>query len=439
MSHSSNHPAHGSGFNIQRPINKNDVKVLSLASLGGALEYYDFIIFIFFAAIFSGQFFPADLSPFWKTLNTYGTFAVAYFMRPVGGVIMAHFGDLIGRKRMFTLSILLMALPTLCIGFLPTFDKIGYAAPLLLLTMRILQGIAIGGEIPGAWVFVSEHVPNNRVGLANGMVTSGLTAGILLGSLMALLINSSFSKADIADFAWRIPFIVGGLMGFVAVYLRRYLHETPIFKEMQARKALYQGIPMAAIFKNHKASVLISIITTWLLTAGIVVVILFAPKLMESDNFNIPAKITLMMQSITIIALSFGCLVTGKLCDALGSGKTFILMCTGLAISSSLFYHNIGQVDYSTLTFLYAVTGFFVGIAGGVPYVMVRAFPANIRFTGLSFSYNLSYAIFGGLTPLFLGIVNKINPLSASYYVLFLSIVGVGCGFYLLKNSQQHH
>jgi len=107
-----------------RPLNQNDIKVLSLASLGGALEFYDFIIFIFFASIFSNQFFPADLSPFWKTLNTYGTFAIAYFMRPVGGVIMAHFGDLVGRKRMFTLSIVLMALPTFCIGLLPTFEHI---------------------------------------------------------------------------------------------------------------------------------------------------------------------------------------------------------------------------------------------------------------------------------------------------------------------------
>lgn len=397
------------------------------------MEYYDFIIFIFFASIFSGQFFPADLSPFWKTLNTYGVFAIAYFMRPVGGVIMAHFGDLIGRKKMFTLSIVLMALPTLCIGFLPTFDHIGYAAPILLMLMRMLQGIAIGGEIPGAWVFVSEHVPKNRVGIANGMVTSGLTLGILLGSLIALLINSYFSKADIADYAWRIPFIVGGLLGFVTVYLRRYLHETPVFKEMQERKTLNQGLPIATVWQHHKPAILISILATWLLTAGIVVVILFAPELMKSELFKIPAKVALTMQSLTIVALACGCIFTGRMCDLFGAGKTFMAMCTGLAICSSVFYHSIGHVDYVTLAMMYAVTGFFVGIVGGVPFIMVHAFPPNIRFSGLSFSYNLSYAIFGGLTPLFLGIVNKINPLSGSYYVLFLSIMGVFCGIYLLR------
>jgi len=420
-----------------RALNRNDIKVLSLASLGGALEYYDFIIFIFFASTFSGQFFPADLSPFWITLNTYGAFAIAYFMRPIGGVIMAHFGDLLGRKRMFTLSIVLMALPTFCIGFLPTFAHIGFAAPILLLAMRMLQGIAIGGEIPGAWVFVSEHVPAKRVGLANGMVTSGLTLGILLGSLMALLINSSFSKSDIADFAWRIPFLVGGVLGFVTVYLRRYLHETPVFKEMQALKQLSQGFPIATVWKDHKPSILISILATWLLTAGIVVVILFAPELMKSAAFNIPAKVTLTMQSLTIVALAMGCVFSGQMCDRYGVGKTFMFMCSGLAVSSSFFYHSIGQADYLTLTVMYVITGFFVGSAGCVPSIMVHAFPAKIRFSGLSFSYNLSYAVFGGLTPLLLGIVNKINPLSASYYVLFLSIMGVLCGWYLLKNSAE--
>lgn len=418
-----------------RLLNGNDIKILSLASLGGALEYYDFIIFIFFAKTFGDQFFPADLSSFWKTLNTYGTFAIAYFMRPVGGVIMAHFGDLLGRKRMFTLSIVLMALPTFCIGFLPTFEHIGYAAPLLLLLMRMLQGIAIGGEIPGAWVFVSEHVPAQRVGIANGMVTAGLTLGILLGSLMALFINSNFSKSDMAAYAWRIPFFVGGLLGFIAVYLRGYLQETPVFKEMQAMKTLNQGLPIATVWKEHKPAILISILATWLLTAGIVVIILFAPELMKSPYFNIPAQVALTMQSFTIVALASGCIFTGWLCDKFGVGKVFIGIGAALAISSSIFYHSIGHVDYMTLAIMYGITGFFVGIVGSVPYVMVHAFPAKIRFSGLSFSYNLSYAVFGGLTPLFLGYVNAINPLSASYYVVFLSILGMFCGWYLLKNS----
>ena len=157
-----------------RWLNRDDYRTLSLSSLGGALEFYDFVIYVFYAKIISEMFFPSDLSPFWAMLNTYGIFAAGYFFRPLGGLVMAHFGDLIGRKRLFALSIFLMALPTLFIGLMPTFATIGYAAPVLLLLMRIVQGIAIGGEIPAAWTFVSEHVPPKHVGFANGTLTAGL-------------------------------------------------------------------------------------------------------------------------------------------------------------------------------------------------------------------------------------------------------------------------
>ncbi len=160
---------------------------------------------------------------------------------------MAHFGDLVGRKKMFTLSILLMALPTLAIGLLPTYISVGIVAPLLLLLMRILQGAAIGGEVPGAWVFVAEHVPEKRIGIACGTLTAGLTVGILLGSVVATLINTSLTPQGIHDGGWRIPFLLGGVFGLIAMYLRRWLQETPIFLEMQQRKALAQELPVKAV------------------------------------------------------------------------------------------------------------------------------------------------------------------------------------------------
>ena len=221
-----------------RPLNRQDYKTLSLAALGGALEFYDFIIFVFFAVVIGELFFPADIPEWLRQFQTFGIFAAGYLARPLGGIIMAHFGDLIGRKRMFTLSIILMALPTLLIGLLPTYAVLGIAAPLLLLLLRILQGAAIGGEVPGAWVFVAEHVPARRVGVACGTLTAGLTAGILLGSLVATAINRGMSPGDVSDWGWRLAFVLGGVFGIVAMYLRRWLHETPVFAEMQQRKAV---------------------------------------------------------------------------------------------------------------------------------------------------------------------------------------------------------
>lgn len=138
-----------------RKLTLQDYKTLTLAALGGALEFYDFIIFVFFAVVIGQLFFPPEMPDWLRQAQTFGIFAAGYLARPLGGVVMAHFGDLLGRKRMFMLSILLMTLPTLAIGLLPTYAAIGIWAPLLLLAMRVLQGAAIGGEVPGAWVFVS--------------------------------------------------------------------------------------------------------------------------------------------------------------------------------------------------------------------------------------------------------------------------------------------
>lgn len=221
-----------------RRLNHQDYKTLALAALGGALEFYDFIIFVFFAAVVGALFFPPDMPEWLRLVQTFGIFAAGYLARPLGGIIMAHFGDRIGRKRMFSLSILLMALPTLAMGMLPTYQTIGIAAPLLLLLMRVLQGAAIGGEVPGAWVFVAEHVPPQRIGFACGVLTSGLTSGILLGSLVATWLNSWLTPQEVLAGGWRIPFFLGGLFGLMAMYLRRWLHETPVFLAMQARRAL---------------------------------------------------------------------------------------------------------------------------------------------------------------------------------------------------------
>jgi MFS family permease len=142
-----------------QPLTIAEFRTLSLASLGGALEFYDFIVFIFFIGVISKLFFSPSLPDWVRQIQTFGIFAAGYLARPLGGIVMAHFGDTRGRKRMFTLSVLLMAISTLLIGFLPTYRSLGLTAPVLLLAMRVTQGVAIGGEAPGGWVFVAEHAP----------------------------------------------------------------------------------------------------------------------------------------------------------------------------------------------------------------------------------------------------------------------------------------
>ncbi len=368
----------------QRPLTRSDYKTLSLSALGGALEFYDFIIFVFFATVVGKLFFPADMPEWLRQLQTFGLFAAGYLARPLGGVIMAHFGDLLGRKRMFTLSIFMMAVPTLIMGLLPTYAQIGIWAPLALLLLRVIQGAAIGGEVPGAWVFVAEHVPARHVGYACGTLTSGLTAGILLGSLVATAINSFYSATEVQDYAWRIPFLLGGVFGLFSVYLRRWLHETPVFAELQQRKALAEEVPLKAVVRDHRGAVLVSMLLTWVLSAAIVVVILMTPTVLQSV-YGFDAATALKANSLAIVCLTLGCIVAGRMADRYGAGLTFVAGSVLLALVSWSFYGNL-KAHPDWLFPLYALTGFFVGIVGAVPYVMVNAFPPVVRFSGLSFS-----------------------------------------------------
>ncbi len=418
-----------------RRLNRQDYKTLSLAALGGALEFYDFIIFVFFAAVIGDLFFPADIPDWLRQVQTFAIFAAGYLARPLGGLIMAHFGDSQGRKKMFSLSILLMALPTLAMGLLPTYATLGIAAPILLLLLRVLQGAAIGGEVPGAWVFVAEHVPEKRIGFACGTLTAGLTAGILLGSVVATLVNSAFGPQGILSGAWRIPFLLGGVFGFIALYLRRWLQETPIFVEMKARKALAAELPLKAVVVKHKHEIAISMLLTWLLSAGIVVVILMTPTLLQKQ-YGIPTAQALQANSLATVMLLVGCICAGFAADRFGASKTFIVGSLLLAVCSWIFYRTVGA--HPELLFpCYALVGLSVGVVGAVPYVMVRAFPAEVRFTGIAFSYNVAYAIFGGLTPIFVTLIMAVTPLAPAYYVLALSAIGLLVGIWLKRDGKR--
>ncbi|WPN55302.1 MULTISPECIES: MFS transporter [unclassified Pseudomonas] len=416
-----------------RPLTRNDYKTLSLSALGGALEFYDFIIFVFFAAVVGQLFFPPDMPEWLRLVQTFGIFSAGYLARPLGGIVMAHFGDLLGRKKMFTLSIFMMAVPTLIMGLLPTYAQIGIWAPMLLLLMRVIQGAAIGGEVPGAWVFVSEHVPQRHMGYACGTLTSGLTAGILLGSLVATLIHSVFTPIEVSDYAWRIPFLLGGVFGLFAVYLRRWLHETPVFAELQLRKALAEEMPLRTVLREHRGAIAISMLLTWLLSAAIIVVILMTPTTLQTI-YLFPATTALQANSLAIVFLCFGCVASGALADRLGAGRVFVFGSAALLIVTWTFYHCL--FDHPDWLFpLYALAGLFVGTIGAVPFVMVKAFPAAVRFSGLSFSYNLAYAIFGGLTPIAVTLLLKASPMGPAYYMAIICLIGIVIGSYLWKRG----
>ncbi|TDK38912.1 MFS transporter [Rhizobium deserti] len=412
-----------------RRLTSQDFRTLGLAALGGALEFYDFIIFVFFASVIGKLFFPPDMPDWLVLIQTFGIFAAGYLVRPLGGIVLAHYGDLFGRKRVFSFSILLMALSTLGMAAMPTYATIGVFAPILLVVMRLLQGAAIGGEVPGAWTFVAEHVPFRRVGFACGFLCSGLTLGILLGSFIATIINSVFLPETIAAWAWRLPFLLGGLFGLLAVWLRRWLQETPIFTEMKQSRALVPELPLKAVLRDYPHGVIISVLLTWVLSAGIVVTTLMTATFLQKLYGYTPQQ-SLAATSFGTLFLIFGTAAAGAIVDKVGSGRFFTVAGVFFGAATWAFY-SYAAVSLTVVFVLYAIMGLAVGMVGAVPYVMVRAFPARVRFSGLSFSYNISYAIFGGLTPIAVTSLLAVNPMAHAWYLLFIAALTTGLGIYL--------
>jgi MFS family permease len=413
-----------------------DIRTLALAALGGALEFYDFVVFVFFALPLSHLFFPRETAPWLAQLQVYGIFAAGYLARPLGGIVMAHFGDRSGRKRMFALSVLLMAIPTLAIGLLPVYAQIGMLAPLLLLLLRIVQGIAVGGEVPGAWVFVAEHVPPQRVGVACGSLTAGLTAGILIGSLIASALNHRLAPDELLAWGWRVPFLLGGVFGFVAVWLRRWLSETPVFEAMRERQQLSRALPLRVVLAEHRRGVVLSMLVTWMLTAAIVVLILMLPSLAQK-GFAIDAGRAFLGNSLASFTLCVGCLFYGWLADRWGSARVLLAGSLMLLAGSYVLFGDLAQGGRHFLA-LYALAGLLVGVVGVVPVVMVELFPPAVRFSGVSFAYNIAYALFGATTTALIGALAAWGGrMAPAHYVAFTALIGMLAGLYLQRSARR--
>lgn len=417
-----------------RSLGREEYKTLSLSALGGTLEFYDFVVFVFFSVALGHLFFPPSMPDWMVQLQTLGIFAAGYLARPVGGIIIAHYGDKLGRKRMFSLSIFLMSAPTLMIGLLPTYESIGIAAPLLLLAMRVLQGAAIGGEMPGAWVFVAEHVPKKHFGFGIGVLTSGICGGILLGSLVAIAINRQFSTEEIHDWVWRVPFILGGVFGLFSVYLRRFLSETPVFKELEAARAVAKELPVKTVLREHRAACMLTAVMTWSLSTAVVVLILMTPVVLQKA-YGISAASALEANCVATLMLVIGCVLFGWVNDRFGTALTLLVSWGGLALSTYHFFSALPGIGDGQLMLNYALMGFFVGAIATMPIVGVRAFPPVIRFSGLSFSYNVAYAIFGGLTPVLTQMWLQQDRMAAAHYIAVVSVLAMAMALFPLATK----
>lgn len=372
-------------------------KLLSIAAIGGGLEMYDFVIYIYLVPYLAPLFFVSS-SPFLSSMAAFAVFALGYFVRPLGGIIMGHFGDRIGRKKTFIASILLMSLPILGMGLLPTPHTIGLTATVLFIALRMLQGLAVGGEIPGAMAFVCEHASPHRRGFASGSIYCGLNFGICTAALVIAILSSLFSTTQMAAFGWRIPFILGAFLGFVAVYLRRKTDESPLFLAIQQQKKLEQ-VPLLSVLQ-HPASLLRGIGVTAL---GATMVLLGFTYMSSFLTKELHYPHTIIWAVVAAVFIS-SCLQI--YCGALSDRKGRIPLLKWASLLSLILAFPIyfALSTHTALGLTLGMLGFVLlaaVIIGIYPCFLIELFPTSIRYSGYALSYNIGFAIFGGFAPLF--------------------------------------
>lgn len=404
-------------------------QVLMLCSLGGLLEFFDFMIFALFSNELAQIFFP-NQNKMNALFATFSTFAIGYLARPMGGIIFGHFGDKYGRKRTFTFSILMMAMSTFLIGFVPSYQSIGIAAPILLIILRLLQGLSIGGEIPGAITYISEYLPQSK-GIAVGMIFCFLLTGISIGLLMQVGLHTFYTQEAIIDWAWRLPFFIGGVFGCIAYFLRRKLLEIPKFLPFMLKETRF---PLIAIFKTQKRTFIFAVLLMSCSGMPLTLLFIFLPTYLSSilgrsDMYSTPS----IMNAISIVLASLSCLLVGWISDKMNRFYVLIIFAVAsllLPIPIYMIYTDNGQ--FFPLAIL--MSSLLVGLAlGNSPVMLSELFNANIRYSGVGLAYNIGIGIVGGLTPLLLlSAISTFNSVMVPAYILMINaiVLLVGTFFY---------
>lgn len=375
-------------------LNLSQRRLLLLSALGGVLEFYDFVIYALLAVYIASAFFPFSHGA-GALLATFATFSVGYFARPVGGVLLGHFGDKYGRKRTFTFSILLMALATLCMAFTPTYANIGIAAPIILTGLRILQGISVGGEIPGAVAYVSESMPE-RKGLACGIIFFSLTSGVVLGSLAIALLKSFISTDAMYSWGWRIPFFIGGIFGIFSYFMRRNLEEPKMFTEIKGKLVT---LPIVEVLHSRPTNALCGGLIVSTGASAMTLLLLFMPTYMSQVLHKVSNAYSWFQVFTSFMAAIFSIFI-GILADKIGAKKVvYLVVFSGLICALPIFIIFAHHFSWYLLALLLSA---YLSGAGtcSVAILLPELFETHYRYSGIALSYNIGYALFGGLTPL---------------------------------------
>ena len=373
------------------PHGKTPVKAAAASFMGSAVEYYDFFVFGSAAAlIFPKVFFPSDNSS--ALVMSFATFAFAYVARPIGAVILGHFGDRIGRQKVLMFTLLLMGTSTFLIGCLPTFDTIGWAAPGLLVLCRLLQGLSAAGEQAGASSLTLEHAPDDRRSFFTSWTLTGTQGGQILAAMVFIPVVALPDDVKYS-IGWRIPFWASAVVVLVAYFIRRSLHEPPAFAEAKARNEIAK-VPFLALMRDHWADVLRVVCCAFIAAVSTVFGNL---AIAYGTEVGLNESITLWLVVVANVVALFTQPMFGRLADRIGRKPVFIYGAVSSAALMPLYLLSMGAGN-EVLTFLLAVLTFSFGYAAANavwPSFYGEMFSAKVRFSGMAVGTQLGFLMAG--------------------------------------------
>ncbi|MBP0597261.1 MFS transporter [Herbaspirillum sp. LeCh32-8] len=406
---------------------RNPWKEICAASIGNALEFYDLLIYGYFAVIIGKLFFPAD-NETTSLLLSVGTFGISFVMRPLGAVVLGAYTDLKGRKASLTMSIAIMMVGTAMIAFAPTHDQVGLLSPVIVIVARMLQGFSTGGEFGAATAFMAEHADAKRRGFFASWQLSTQGLATVLAAGMSALLSVLLTDVQLAEWGWRVAFALGLLVGPVGFYIRSQIDESPEFERAKAAAKPSDVSPLKTVLTHERLNLLLGIGVVSGATAFNYVHKLYMPTY-ALKQLHIPATSSFLGALVTGVILMIAAPVFGSLSDRFGRFRVLSLSLAAIGLSTyPLFWALNAWPTPQTLMTVQALVGLLIAAClGPIPAMLSDIFPTRTRGTGLALSYNFSVTIFGGFSPLIVTwmIANTHSNMSPSFYVMGTALISV--------------
>ncbi|MFD8568268.1 glycine betaine/L-proline transporter ProP [Streptomyces sp. NPDC057694] len=428
------------------PLRRTDITVtdetavkraVKAASLGNAMEWFDFGIYSYLAVTIGHVFFPSGNDTV-QLISSFATFAVSFLVRPIGGMVFGPMGDKIGRKKVLAMTMILMAIGTFAIGLIPSYATIGFWAPVLLILFRLIQGFSTGGEYGGASTFIAEYAPDKRRGYFGSFLEFGTLAGYVGAAGLVTILTTWLGSDGMESWGWRVPFLVAGPIGLVGLYLRLKLDETPAFQKLEdesAHKATDAASAvettakgdLARIFRDYWPTLILCICLVGAYNITDYMLLSYMPTYL-SDEMGYSEAHGLLILIATMVLLM--CIISqiGKLSDRFGRKPLLMTGMLGffvLSIPSFLLVQNGALWAVSLGMLLLGLS--LVCLLGTMSAALPALFPTQVRYGSLSVGYNLSASIFGGTTPLVITALIGLtgSDMMPAYYAMAAALVGV--------------